>query len=104
MLGQTYQGWSNYATWRINLEIISDYISYGLEDCRDEWLDMEQSDLAQQLEAYVNELLDEEAPSESLVRSYADAFINEVNWREIAESVQEQCQEDKDYENSHADK
>jgi hypothetical protein len=74
-----YNGWSNYATWRINLELISDLDgeSFGKPS------DIGQ--LASAIESYVYDVMDEiDGISSSIVRDYADAFISSVNWYEIA--------------------
>ena len=74
----TYNGWHNYATWRINLEIFD-----GME-IEEQWT----WDMCQD---YAEELLDEQCNNKnSLVLSYALAFINDVAWAEIAEHLNEQ--------------
>lgn len=71
----TYNGWTNYATWRINLEVIDGWSMDGCEG-------LDQSELAEILKDYVEEML--EYQSSGLALSYARAFISEVNWYEIA--------------------
>ena len=81
----TYNGWHNYATWRINLEIFDGMEidePYNWRMCKD----------------YVEEILEAEIQGDnnkSLVLSYAFAFIDNVNWYEIAESLNEQLEESK---------
>lgn len=65
---QKYNGWANYATWRVNLECFDGY---------DGQLDPE---LAEEL---VTEKICEET-LEGIARDYAIAFINQVDWTEIA--------------------
>ena len=82
----TYNGWTNYATWRINLEIfdglsIRDILS-GISD------DLSCYDAAAALKDRAEELISEQAP-EGLARDYALAFLADVNWREIAEHMLE---------------
>lgn len=79
-----YNGWTNYATWRVNLEIFdgfdpSDYYSdfdvddtYGLSKC---------------LEDYADQVLFECATVEGLAADYARAFLSDVNWYEIAKHM-----------------
>ena len=86
MSDQKYNGWTNYATWRINLEIFDGFDPEA--DGRE--IDHE----------YCKELAEEiiftgycgnEIPSElSLMQSYAEAFISDVNWYEIAEHINEE--------------
>jgi len=76
----TYNGWTNYATWRVNLEIFDGY------DARDFMLPRDPSDAAAALKDIAEELICEQAAGDesSLARDYALAFISDVNWREIA--------------------
>lgn len=73
-----HNGWSNYATWRVALEMFD-----GLE------IDHKWSD--EECESYVEEILDQQCES-GLVRDYANSFLADVDWREIAESVNEQLE------------
>jgi hypothetical protein len=89
---KTYNGWTNYATWRINLEIFDD--SYFLENDGYSWNDT--YDLKNELCEYAEEIIENSAP-EGLARDYALAFLQDVNWYELAEHLQQ------DYANLHAD-
>lgn len=66
-----YNGWTNYATWRINLEWF-----YGAEPMGD----------ADYLSEYVKECLEQNCDNETTL-SYAMAFLSDVNWYEIAENL-----------------
>jgi hypothetical protein len=81
----TYNGWTNYATWRVNLEIFDGY------DSRDFMLPREPSDAAAALKDMAETLICDQAP-EGLARDYALAFISDVNWREIATHMLEDAQ------------
>ena len=82
-----YNGWTNYATWRINLEILGDiqWDEYELQT-----LDVEM------LEDYVDEIVfsnkislkSPEDPA-GLMEDYARAFLANVDYREILESILE---------------
>jgi hypothetical protein len=75
MTDTKYNGWTNYATWRVNLEIFD---SLPFEDFSD----------ADDVEYYV------ECSSEpGLARDYALAFLSDVNWREIAQHMLEEYAE-----------
>lgn len=89
-----YNGWTNYATWRINLEIFSD--SDNLAELYENVEDVH--DLSKLLKEYVQEILEQETESNknSLVLSYALSFVSEVNYYEIAEHIWEQIQENKE--------
>jgi len=70
-----YNGWTNYATWRINLEMFD-----GGDFASDN--DLDAYDLGQQLRHFAEELLSEQGAG--MVLDYALAFLADVNWCEIA--------------------
>jgi hypothetical protein len=83
ILSETYNGWTNYATWRVNLEIFD-----GL-DLRDmEWHKLDKYDLAAVLKEYANEIVEMDA-KEGLALDYARAFISDVDWYDIGRSMRE---------------
>ena len=92
MSNTTYNGWSNYATWRVNLELFDD--SSFLEHDGYSWDDT--YDLKNELCEYVEEFIIE-STREGLARDYALAFLQDVNWYEIAEHLQ------RDYAELHTD-
>ena len=88
MNDKTYNGWTNYATWRINLEVfdgmdIEDYWDKPETDAHalGEWL----QEYAQET-IFVNCRYDERGQS-SLIEDYARAFLQDVNWHEIAKHM-----------------
>ena len=81
MKDTTYNGWTNYATWRVNLEMID-----GL-DPSDFGTGLDSYDLGQALKDYADEILCQGCGYEGLVLDYARAFLSDVNWREIAEHM-----------------
>ena len=76
-------GWTNYATWRVNLEILSD-------------MEFDEQVSADYLKDLVEELVFIDV-NECLAADYARAFIAQVNFYEIAESINEELQTN--YEN-----
>ena len=79
-MNKEYNGWTNYATWRINLEII-DGIEIETKTCA----------------ATIKEIIDDVVFSQydgmnSLMYDYASAFISEVNFYEIAQSINEELE------------
>ena len=77
MKKETYNGWTNYATWRVNLEIFDGLYS-----------DMEGEKVtAEGCKDYADEVLSENG--EGLALDYARAFIASVNRHEIAEALNE---------------
>ena len=73
-------GWTNYATWRINLEILSD-------------MEFDEQVSADYLEDLVEDCVFTNAVvKDCLAADYARAFIAQVNFHEIAESINEELQ------------
>lgn len=87
MKNTTCNGWSNYATWRINLEVFD---GMTLEDMNT--VEVDPYEVSQYLKDYAEEIifLDShiggKSPS-SLMEDYARAFLSDVNWYEIAEHM-----------------
>ena len=88
----TYNGWTNYATWRVNLEIF---------DCMEPrdigGKGMDKFDLADCLKEYANEAI-ETGCDNGLALDYARAFLSDVNWQEIAQSMIEAYPEEEEEE------
>lgn len=84
MSDKTYNGWTNYATWRVNLEIFDslDLSEFGFyEDVEAETINPYEVGKAMQERA---EYYIECSSKEGLARDYALAFLSDVNWYEIA--------------------
>jgi hypothetical protein len=93
-----YNGWANYATWRINLEIVDDYIQSTVYDDASEaerWAkELELNELADELKECVTEAVTNYGEDEqSLAVSYALAFVDEADFYEMAEHAREHAQE-----------
>lgn len=73
MTTNKYNGWTNYATWRINLEMFDGY-------------EPDYDMTADDYKFMAIEILEADCPQESLAFDYAMAFLDEVNWHEIAEN------------------
>jgi hypothetical protein len=78
----TNKGWTNYATWCVWYQCLKDWDNGRTS--------------AEQCECYVSELLDtcEDTSDQydrhnfrTLPRSYANAFLSDVNWSEIARRI-----------------
>ena len=78
MRDNKYNGWTNYATWRINLEILDGFDSFDGQEVEPEYL-----------KDYVEEYILMDIDETSLVASYAMAFVSDVNWHEIAKHINE---------------
>jgi hypothetical protein len=80
MSDNRYNGWTNYATWRVRLEIFDGF------DPSDYFSAFDPSDtygLSKALEEYADQVLFECATVEGL----AADFLSDVNWYEIAEHM-----------------
>jgi len=104
MTDTTYNGWSNYATWRINLEIFDGVSLEDFSGVVDKFTEEEDGEMAErtiicepyvfasQLSDYAEEIIfqgvryDERRPS-NLMEDYARAFLQDVNYIEIAEHM-----------------
>jgi len=83
----TYNGWTNYETWRVNLELFDgDNVGYGSPDGMREFA----------------EQLIEESTDEGIGRDYALAFLQKVDWQEIAEHYQQDEEEEESILGQHA--
>jgi hypothetical protein len=83
-----YNGWTNYATWRVNLEIFDGKALSDYSDADDV------CDVADDLKYYLTDYFEQTAQDGinngsdlSLMRDYALAFISDVNWHEIAQHL-----------------
>jgi dTDP-4-dehydrorhamnose reductase len=83
----TYNGWTNYATWRVNLEMFD-----GMS-ARDVTGRNKPSayDLSEALKDMATETL--ESSGNGLALDYALTFLSEVNWAEIAKHMLENANE-----------
>lgn len=73
MQNTTYNGWTNYATWRVNLEMFDGSEVYWTPESARE---------------FVEEIIID-TTDEGVGRDYAMAFISDVNWHEIAAHYEE---------------
>ena len=72
-----YNGYTNYATWRINLEILD-----GTE-----W---DEPTSAEALQDLVEEIVFGDSDINTLQSGYANAFLSEVNYYELSNLINEE--------------
>jgi hypothetical protein len=77
-----HNGWTNYATWRVNLEIF-DGIDSGY--FRSEVRTSDVYDLSKRLQEFAENIIDDSG--EGLAVDYARAFLADVNFYEIAQHM-----------------
>jgi hypothetical protein len=87
-MAEQYNGWTNYATWRVQLEIFD-----GLE--LGEWNieELNARDLADWMREHAETHV-VETSKHGIARDYAMAFLSYVNWNELAEHAREGYEED----------
>lgn len=83
-----YQGWTNYETWRVNLEIF-DGVDWA------EWYGEDEEahpfyEFVDSLKEYAEQAVIMDDSVNTLANSYASAFLQEVNYNEIAKHIVEQ--------------
>lgn len=89
-MSEKYNGWTNYATWRINLEIFDGVPANDFDGVDD--LEPNIYEISLQLKDFAEEIIfsdcryDERRPS-NLMEDYARAFLSDVNWYEIAQHM-----------------
>ena len=82
MSTQEYNGWKNYATWRVNLEMfdglwLPDYFEHNeLPD-----------DLADWCKDYVQDFMELYTEGSQIVAGWANAFLDDVDWQSIADHL-----------------
>ena len=102
---KTYNGWTNFETWKINLEVLDGYTSHIIDSERvKETLETKTYDLSEELEDYVFEVLgfDQCQNEYSLLSNYAYWIIKEVNFYEIAEHIKNDLKNHLEYEERRA--
>jgi hypothetical protein len=74
-MNKEYNGWTNYATWRVHLEILGD-------------IEFEETVTADDLKEIVEDcVFNNTVEKDCLAADYARAFIQQVNFYEIAENI-----------------
>jgi hypothetical protein len=73
--GKGYNGWANYATWRVMLEMFDGY-------------DTETPVTHEYCEELAEDIISTDCPA-GLALDYARAFLSNVDWREIANAINE---------------
>jgi hypothetical protein len=88
MSNEKYNGWTNYATWRVNVEIVNDI----------DLSDVDYEFTADMIKEIVEDVVFSEHNFEwTLMKGYAQAFLDEVNYYEIAHHLNEYRKEIKQY-------
>ena len=89
MNDKTYNGWTNYATWRVNLELFDDFRVVDKELMDDTYV------LSKYLRETAEVYIKDSSTEDGLARDYALAFLSDVNWYEIAKHMIDDAQLEK---------
>lgn len=93
-----YNGWTNYETWRVQLEIIDDYVQNSLCEDYEEYLETSKYNLVEMLKDYADEAITNFGElAEGLALDYARSFLSDVDWYELAEHAIDALKEAKEY-------
>jgi len=88
-----HNGWTNYETWRIHLEFFSDNYDFIIERIEEDEkradMEMGEYDMAHMLHREVMDFIDTQCDLSSLVNGWANAFVSECNFYEIARHIRE---------------
>jgi hypothetical protein len=100
-----YNGWTNYATWRVNLEIFDAIDPYDIfPDEQHLWPRAGLPSLVEAIKEYAEGLIyDAGGGDGNIAVDYALAFLQDVNWFEIAEALflnYADAEDQKEYKNS----
>jgi len=79
MENNKFHGWTNYATWRVNLEILND-------------IDFDDQVTPTSLQEIVEDIVFANETAKGLIEDYARAFINQVNFYEIADEINKELE------------
>jgi hypothetical protein len=81
-MNKEYNGWTNYATWRVNMEVLGD-------------IEFDEMVSADSLKEIVEDIVFSQYELNNgshLVEDYAIAFVSEVNFYEIAQRINEELE------------
>jgi hypothetical protein len=100
-MSANYNGWANYATWRVNLEIFDGMSALDITGRSFPTV----SDLKDALKDHAETLIYESGGGDgNIAVDYALAFLSDVNWWEIANNMLagEEDEENEDEESTQA--
>ena len=88
-----YNGWTNWETWKTNLELVDGLTGYDVNID----VDMDPQDAGLYLRDYVMEMAGE-WENNSFVSGIVWEFFNQVNWTEIAEHLLSDMKEEQSHD------
>lgn len=97
---QTYEGFSNWETWSVALELTNDYGTYEyhkerIQELREE--EMTPEEVVQSLSSELESSFEEFAPEvDGIYQTLLNASMREIDWGEVAQQVYEMCVDEGD--------
>lgn len=79
MKNTEYNGWTNYATWRVNLEIFDGWNSGKVD--------------ADFVKDFAETITLSSVEDNTLAYGYVTSFLSDVNWHEISNAINENLSE-----------
>lgn len=80
----SYNGWTNYATWRVNLEVFDGMNPEDLDLNPEDLGSVDLCELAGAMKDYIEEMIYMGTP-DGLAKDFAFSFVADANFYEIAE-------------------
>jgi hypothetical protein len=77
-----YNGWTNWETWKVNLELLDGLDASDLNI--EHYTQDEYYEAGQVIEEYVGELISMEYNTDGFVSGIVRGFMSDVNWSELA--------------------
>jgi hypothetical protein len=78
----TYNGWTNWETWKVSLELLDGLDASDLNI--EHYTQDEYYEAGQVIEEYVGELISMEYNTDGFVSGIVRGFLSDVNWSELA--------------------
>lgn len=78
----SYNGWTNWETWKVNLELLDGLDASDLNI--EHYTQDEYYEAGQVIEEYVGEHLSTEYNTDGFVSGIVYGFLHDVNWSELA--------------------
>lgn len=79
-----YNGWTNYATWRVNLEVFDGMTPEDFDLNPEDLGSVDFYEFGEAMKDYIEEMIDMGTP-DGIAKDYAFAFLSDVNFFEIAD-------------------
>ena len=84
----TYNGWTNWETWKVNLEILDGMDASDLNI--EHYAPDEAYEAGSMIRDYVEDVITMQYQYDGFVGGIIQAFMNDVNWTELAQMVLDQ--------------